>query len=125
MAPPDIISPTRASNLRFISADFSGRVSPMPALFTKISRPPKRSATRANITLTSALDETSPGTENPRSRDAPIASTVWAAASGTMSLTATEAPSSANRSAMARPMPEPAPVIRATRPSSFINPPKP
>jgi hypothetical protein len=45
---------------------------------------------------------------------------VFCADSALTSLTMTRAPSAANSKAMARPIPEPAPVIRATRPSSFI-----
>src|SRR5499426_3727484 len=47
-------------------------------------------------------------------------SAVARAASRRMSLTTTSAPSSAKRSAMARPMPEPPPVTSATFPSSLI-----
>jgi hypothetical protein len=48
-----------------------------------------------------------------------IAATVLLAAASSMSATSTRAPSLANSLALASPMPEPAPVIRQTLPSSL------
>src|SRR5215472_13717086 len=85
-----------------------------------MSRPPKRRLTSANMPRTAALSETSAWWAQARSRRAPIAATVASAASRFSSLMITRAPSLAKRIAVARPMPEPAPVTRAIRPSSLM-----
>ena len=50
----------------------------------------------------------------------PISLAVWAAASGSISATATAAPFSLKMAAMARPIPEPPPVTNATLPVSGL-----
>ena len=70
---------------------------------------PNSPATRSNITSTSGLLETSAATAMP-----PIAAATSPARAASMSFTATRAPSRANRSAIASPIPCPAPVTNTT-----------
>ena len=87
-----------------------------PALATRTSTGPKRSATAFTRSSTCARSVTSatPGIAvPPRST---IVVTVDPARSGDKSLTTTAAPCSAKRQAIPAPTPWPAPVTRATRP---------
>ena len=72
------------------------------------------------VDLVGAL--TSAGTGSPASPRSPIIEAVCSTSSGERASTATRAPASASPRAMARPMPRPPPVTRATRPSnaSFV-----
>src|SRR5664280_2332460 len=87
-----------------------------PALLTSTSIRPNRRFTCATITSTDSCEVTSVcmPTASP-----PIATAVSLAADSLMSVTTTVAPSAASFSAIARPMPGPAPVTIATLVSSF------
>src|SRR5262245_34848686 len=93
----------------------------MPALFTRMSIGPSSFQTRSIIGSTSARFETSPGAAIAR---VPLdvidrtTSSAWVRLS--TALTATWAPSSANTSAMPRPMPRAAPCTNARLPLSFM-----
>ncbi len=99
-----------------ISSRSMPEVSAIPALFTSTSSPPIFSRISPNIAITASSSATSPGTARPE----PISATVFCAVSALMSFTATVAPSSAKSRLIARPIPEPPPVTRTLRPSSFM-----
>jgi hypothetical protein len=82
----------------------------MPALFTSTSSPPKVSTAAATTCSTTAGSLRSPVTATAVPPAASISATTALAVSALTSATTTLAPSPANRSAAARPMPEPAPV---------------
>ncbi len=90
------------------------RDSDSPALLTTRSTPPKARAASAIEAATAAASVTSEATLIATSGP-PISAATFAAASPSRSATTTHAPSAARRRAIARPMPEPAPVTRATR----------
>src|SRR4051794_20964689 len=103
-----LTSSTRSHSARVISV--TGFVSAgMPALLWKTSRPPKRSTAVWTTRATSASSVTSAPTASAPSPSQRCAS---------RSTATTLAPASANRRAVARPMPEPAPVTTATLPAS-------
>src|SRR5712692_10509012 len=114
---PLIISAIRASARSRSLSRFVVEVPAMPALLTSTSRVPNSRSIWANIALTCALSATSAWMAQPPEG---IAATVSFAASSRTSFTMTRAPSSAKSCAMARPMPEPAPVTNATRSLSFM-----
>ena len=94
----------------------------IPALLTRISMVWKRARVWSTIALTSDSSVTSTRTT---SVSAPAFSTIRAVSSSSALVRAARAnfaPSAAKASAMARPMPRPAPVISATRFSSFMSP---
>ncbi len=92
----------------------------MPALFTSTSSRPKRCTMVSNISRTCALLATSATTGCAGGApSAASSSTVVCAAASRRSFTTTVAPSSAKIVAIARPIPEPAPVTSATRPASL------
>ena len=115
--PPPISSARRASDRARIFSRSPGAPSAIPALLTRMSSAPKSRSTSANIRFTCPESATSAAIARPRVASLPdaIASAVAWADSWVRSFTITRAPSWAKRSAMARPMPEPAPVTRATR----------
>ena len=84
----------------------------LPALFTRMSTVPKCSMVKSNIASTCDLLETSAGKASASPPGMAWATCVARAAS--RSLTTTRAPSAANRSATAWPMPWPAPVTMTT-----------
>ena len=91
----------------------------MPALLTRMWMPPSSSTTRP----TAASAEAASLTSQPIPIDFASSPTgslpaASAAADSSRSMTATEAPSSANRVAVPNPMPRAAPVTTATRPSN-------
>src|SRR6266571_3110117 len=92
----------------------AAEVPAMPALLTSTSSEPKSRSTSANMALTCALSATSARIARASEPAAPRASTVSRAAVSLRSFAITRAPSCANSVAIARPMPEPAPVMRAT-----------
>src|SRR5712692_6933083 len=114
---PLIISAIRASARSRSLSRFVVEVPAMPALLTSTSRVPNSRSIWANIALTCALSATSAWMAQPPE---PMAATVSRAASSRTSFAMTRAPSSAKSCAMARPMPEPAPVTRATLSLSFM-----
>src|SRR4051794_38341156 len=96
------------------SVIFSKRVvRAMAALLTRTSRRPKRSRVRSTIARRSVEFSRSPGTGKPRS---PTCRAAVPARSAPRTWTATAAPRSARRFAVASPKPRDAPVTRATRP---------
>src|SRR5262245_57089275 len=99
----------------------NGTIVSMPALFTRMSIGPSSFQTRSIIGSTSVRFETSPGTAIARVPIDVIDRTTSSACDRfSTSLTATSAPSSANTSAMPRPMPRAAPVTSARLPLSFM-----
>src|SRR5215469_18321448 len=90
-----------------------------PALFTRMSSRPNRSTPCATAASTASWLDTSQETASA----CEPACSIWAATclqfSRSTSARITCAPSSAKRRAVAAPIPLPAPVIKATRPSSF------
>jgi len=90
-----------------------------PALLTTRSIPPNASTVASTSAQMSSSDVTSARTEIATSSPPNPAATSRAVAR-LRSATTTQAPSAASRSAIARPMPEPAPVTRATRAASGL-----
>ena len=99
----------------------------IPALLTSTSRPPNVSMAVSTRRLPPSQSVTSSWLATPSPPAATISSTTcWAALTSSpdpwsdppRSLTTTLAPSAANSSAYSRPMPRPAPVMMAIRPSS-------
>src|SRR5215831_13223662 len=91
-----------------------------PALAKKMSRVPHAASARSTIIWLSAARVTSARTASARPPAFSICSTIDFAPASFRSTTATRAPSRAMASAEAAPIPEPAPVITATLPSSLI-----
>src|SRR5262245_1612721 len=91
-----------------------------PALAKKMSRVPQAASARSTIIWLSAARVTSARTASARPPAFSICSIVDFAPASFRSTTATRAPSRAMASAEAAPIPEPAPVITATLPSSLI-----
>ena len=111
---PRRFTATRRSNTSS-SVSSSGWWASIPALLNTTSSRPNVSTAAANIAFTSAACETS-------ARTAIASWPISAAADSWCPLTSAQttlAPSAANSSAEARPMPDPAPVTTATLPSSF------
>src|SRR5215831_5436144 len=116
---PLTISMMRASDLARSRSRSAAEVPAMPALLTSTSRVPSSRSISANMALTWALSATSAAMARAAAARAPRLSTVSLAARTLRSLTTTRAPSAAKSWAIARPMPEPAPVMRATLSWSF------
>src|SRR5215470_7836131 len=91
-----------------------------PALAKKMSRVPQAASARSTIIWLSAARVTSARSASARPPVFSICSAVDFAPASFMSTIATRAPSRAIASAEAAPIPEPAPVITATLPSSLI-----
>ena len=92
---------------------WSGDWFPMPALLNRVVSPPMAAAAAST-----APDRASGSVTSATCAVPSISSATSWAASPLMSITATLAPSSAIRRAVARPMPEAPPVTTARRPSS-------
>src|SRR5580704_1162145 len=90
----------------------------MPALATSTSIRPKSATAAPAARSRSSGRVTSAWMSAPRPPAMRISSAVRAAAAPSMSMASTDAPSAANRVAIARPMPEPAPVTRQAFASS-------
>src|SRR6266545_7066718 len=86
----------------------------MPALLNAMSTRPYRSATPSNKARTDASSLTSHAQNSP-----PTSAAAAFPASSAMSTQTSRAPSAANRRTVASPIPLPAPVTTATRPSSL------
>src|SRR5579875_3716090 len=86
-----------------------------PALLNTTSRPPNRETAASTAACTSPATATSARTKV--TADPSARSSAWPA-SASMSATTTRAPSSTNRSTVARPIPAPPPVTRATFPAN-------
>src|SRR5262245_43623646 len=102
-----------------------GALAVMPALLTRMSTPPKRSAASAIMSSTAPKSVTETGLAIARPPAAAISAATAAAGPASCpapsvdvprSFTITAAPSAASCSAVARPMPRPAPVTTAVRP---------
>ena len=91
----------------------------MPALFISTSRPPSTETVWASASCTAASEVTSSSIVAERPPCSAICAAVVCAPSALRSAHITAAPSEAIRTAHSRPIPEPAPVISATRPSSL------
>jgi hypothetical protein len=89
----------------------------VPALLTRMSRPPNADSVSATAAAKSAFLVTS---QRMAMALLPIARAAAFAASTLMSASDTRAPSRANVSAMHLPMPDPAPVTKAVLPSRRI-----
>ena len=89
------------------------------ALLCKMSSRPNCRIVASIAASTWLASDTSVWTNRPRPPICSIRATVSRPPSSEMSATVTAAPSLANSRAVARPMPEPAPVISATLPDSF------
>lgn len=89
----------------------------IPALFTNTSRPPKSSRARATIASQTSGWVTSPtkAWASPKERSSFV---VFSTRSATTSTSRIRAPSRRNFSAVARPIPRPAPVMMAALPSN-------
>src|SRR5215468_1424907 len=112
-------SASRASERSRSRSRSAGEVPAMPALLTRTSSVPSSRSTSANMARTWPESATSAWMARSPERPGPSASTVARAALSSRSLATIVAPSAAKSVAMARPIPEPAPVMRATLPSSF------
>ena len=88
----------------------------MPALLCTMSMPPKAASTEAKSAATPAGVDTSASKKEARPSAPAMARTVSSPPARSMSATATVAPSAANATAVARPMPDDAPVTSATFP---------
>src|SRR6267142_249295 len=97
----------------------AAEVPAMPALLTRTSSEPNSRSISANMALTCALSATSARIARAPDPAAPSDSTVSRAALSFRSFAMIRAPSRANSVAIARPMPEPAPVMRLTLSLSF------
>src|SRR5215208_3000052 len=91
-----------------------------PALFTRISGGPQAACTASMIRRTDSGSETSPGAAAASPPDSFIRATTSSAVSPFRSLTTTRSPFRASFSAMARPIPLPAPVTRTARERSGV-----
>src|SRR4051812_11070074 len=87
---------------------------PTPAFAQKRSMPPSSARDWATSAETPSTEAASPGADRP-----PTAAATRAAAAASRSLTTTWAPAAARRRASASPIPEPAPVTTARRPSTY------
>src|SRR3972149_11854164 len=95
----------------------------MPALLCRMSIPPNVSSVKATICSTSAQRVTSVCTNAARLPASSTSRTVSRPPASSTSAMATAAPACTRAMAVARPMPEPPPVTRATFPSrSFTSP---
>ena len=103
---------TRSYSSSVVSA--SGAGAPIPATLSTASTVPKASSAEANMASTDASSETSTRTGTTASPSASAVSSCLPL----MSAASTLAPSRTNTSADARPIPDPAPVMTATFPSS-------
>src|SRR6266480_2992384 len=93
----------------------------MPALFTRTSIRPSSARVRSAMAARSAREVTSVGTTLARRLSARTSAAVRSAATRSNSAMTMSAPWRASSSAVARPMPRPAPVTMATCPSSSMN----
>ena len=116
--PRAITSCCRSQSATVVSS--SGLEIDSPALLTTRSTPPKASAAAATAAATCVLVGHVRGERRPRRPRPPISPATAAALSASRSATTTQAPSAASRSAMARPIPDPAPVTSAIRVASGL-----
>src|SRR5713226_2211174 len=112
-APVRLVRSTASQSSDFMRTARASRV--MAALFTRISRRPKRSRTCLKPALIWPESATSMGTAKPSPPAPAISATTPASFSAFRAAHATFAPACANASAVARPIPCDAPVTRAMR----------
>ena len=91
----------------------------IPATLAMMSIPPKASTVRSIAARQSTLNDTSPATAMATPPVATISADTASAALVCRSMIATLAPSRANNSAVARPMPDAPPVTRARLPDNM------
>ena len=113
--PLAITSCCRSQSCSLVSS--SERDSDSPALFTTRSMPPKASTAASTARCTASASETSTWTPTATSA-LPISAAACCALSSDRSAMTTQAPSADSFSAVARPMPDAAPVTNATRVAS-------
>ena len=89
-----------------------------PALLTRMSRRPHSSTTRSSVRSTAKASVMSLVKDSASPPPRAICSAVWVTPAASRSRSATCAPARASIRAVAAPMPRPAPVTTATRPSS-------
>src|SRR5207248_1845681 len=121
--PRTLTSTTRSQRAGSSSGNTSRGVTPastMPALFTRMSSRPKDAHTSSMILRMPSSFATSPGVVTARPPSCSMSRTLSNATVSSISLTATVAPSRANRRAVARPIPEPPPVTSAIAPLMLI-----
>ncbi len=99
-----------------VMSGHSGSPHTRPALLCTTSMPPYSAAAAANIASSERGSVTSVRTNIAVPPASWIMPTVSLPPASSMSATTTDAPSAANASAVARPIPEPAPVTTATFP---------
>src|SRR5215469_12257821 len=104
------------------SMSSKGCTSVIPALATRTSRPPNRSTQRSTARRTSRRREISPVIPSTAPPPEASAWTVSSTRPASQSRTQTFAPSTANRSAVARPIPCPDPVTSTTLPENLLMP---
>ena len=97
-----------------ISVESSGRRFKMPALFTRMSRPPNVCSAWEATRAQSSGFRTSQAIGSARPPDSQIPEATRSSSPERRPVSTTAAPSAANRRATASPIPEPAPVMRAT-----------
>src|SRR5712692_2421953 len=95
----------------------NARSSAMPALLTSTSIRSQRSSAAATAPSTAAASLTSAECVHALPPAAAISCAAWSSGSRRRPISITSAPSAANRSAIARPIPCPAPVTTTVRPS--------
>ncbi len=106
---------SHSASLTSASADIRSMI---PALLTSTSTPPKRSTAVATTASTTDCSLRSPVTATAMPPASLISSTTARTPSALRSAATTRSPWAAKVSAVARPMPEPAPVTMTPRPSS-------
>ena len=105
---------TRSNTASSVSTTEPSSSGKIPALLNSTCRAPKRDSAKAIMPRASSLRDTSAAKKAASPPRSATASTVARPAFSTASTTTTRAPSAAKASAEARPIPPPAPVIRAT-----------
>lgn len=113
--PSRFVASTRRQSARLVSV--IGRAKAMPAQLTAMSRRPHSARIRAIAACQSVCEVTSSRKASAWPPPAQIASATCAESGSFRSAKATLAPASARRLAVALPMPEAAPVTRATLPT--------
>ena len=119
-APVRLTVSTRCHSSSSISSRRAER--PMPAALTRMSMPPKAATAASTAARTAAIEPTSHTALSATPPARRIVSTVAATPAPFTSTPKTFAPSAAKSRAVARPRPEPAPVMKSTRPANLIVP---
>ena len=118
MGPVRLVAITLSHNSS-VTSPAGTSMSKMPALLTRMSSRPYVDTVVSTMRETSCSRATSAVTASACPRALRMVSAVFPAEIPSMSATTTAAPSLANRRAISRPMPDPAPVMSATLFASF------